>query len=222
MPSRLANVKFRTHDHPGRLVIVEGSDGTGKTTLIEGLEQHFERSGVDYIRTRQPTTEARELDAFKTFLFAPERRDEIDYRALLCMMIGDRLQHIHQVIEPALKRGAVVLCDRYIFTQMVTTRTRGQRDERWMFDLYDHVLRPDVGIITDAPLDVACRRIAARDDWRESFHERDHVERNLVAYRQMAEIFNLSLCDTHEMDTGTALNYAITLLNENSPVSESR
>lgn len=137
-------MRLRPHGLPGRLVIIDGNDGTGKSTLLGGIEQRLRERGYDVLRTSQPTTEARELDAFKVYLFEPERRDEIDYRALLCMMIGDRLQHAHQIIKPALAAGQIVLCDRYIFTQMVTTRTRGYQDEPWMYELYQHVIRSRV------------------------------------------------------------------------------
>ncbi|MFF5488108.1 dTMP kinase [Streptomyces virginiae] len=204
MSTSLETITFREHGFPGRLIAVDGTDGTGKTTMLERIASELERRGVPVVHTRQPTTEARELDAFKVFLFEPERRDEIDYRALLCMMIGDRLQHIHQVVLPALREGKVVLCDRYIYTQMVTTRTRGYDDEPWMYELYQHVVRPDLALLLDAPLDLACSRIQARTDWRESFLERDHVEANLLEYRRIAALFGMSVIDTSAEDPEVA------------------
>jgi dTMP kinase len=196
MDDALGQVRLLHHEFPGRLIAVDGSDGAGKTTLLDNLEHRLTGRGHQVVRTRQPTTEARELEAFRVYLFEPENRAAVDYRALLCMMIGDRLQHIHRVILPALQAGNIVLCDRYIYTQMVTTRTRGFDDEPWMYELYSHVLAPDVGIIVDADLDVAVRRISARTNAREAFFERDHVQRNLVEYRRMAELFDLDVLDT--------------------------
>lgn len=193
---RLPRVELAPHAWPGVLVVVDGSDGTGKTTLLTGLEPALRALGHDVVATRQPTTEARQTEAFRDFLFKPELRDEIDYRALLCLMIGDRLQHLHRVVRPALQRGAVVLCDRYIFTQMVTTVTRGFDDEPWMLELYRHVVRPDVGIITDAPTNVVVDRISARSDAREAFYEDDHVRANLRAYLDVAGHYDLTVVDT--------------------------
>ncbi|MGW6691570.1 dTMP kinase [Streptomyces sp. NPDC054961] len=200
----LETVTLPEHRLPGRLIAVDGTDGVGKTTMLELVAAELDRRGLPVVRTRQPTTEARELEAFKVFLFEPERRDEIDYRALLCLMIGDRLQHIHQVVLPALREGKVVLCDRYIYTQMVTTRTRGYDDEPWMYELYGHVVRPDLALLFDAPLDVACSRIQSRDDWRESFLERDHVEANLAEYRRIAALFGMAVVDTSDPDPQVA------------------
>lgn len=194
--SALPAIELAPHTLPGTLIAVDGSDGTGKTTLLDNLADHLAAEGRQVVRTRQPTTEARESEAFRDFLFRPELREEIDYRALLCLMIGDRLQHLHRVVKPALATGAVVLCDRYIFTQMVTTVTRGYRDEPWMYELYRHVVKPDVAVITDAPAHVAIDRIAARPDAREAFYERDHVEANLQAYRQVADLYGLLRIDT--------------------------
>lgn len=197
------------HAFPGRLVVIDGTDGAGKSTIIAGLRQHLTDRGHRVLVTRQPTTEGRGLAAFRTYVFEPERRDEVDYRALLCMMIGDRLQHIHQVIRPALASGQIVLCDRYIFTQLVTTRTRGFSNEPWMQELIGHVIRPDTGILLDLPLEVACRRISSRTDWHESFLERNHVAANLLEFRNVARAYGLDIIDTSDPDPELAIGQAI-------------
>lgn len=212
MKVELAEIRLRSHCHPGRLVVVDGSDGTGKTTLLDGLETYLVSEGKLYVRTSQPTKETRGLSAFQAYMFAPDRRSQVDYRALLCMLIGDRLQHIHQVIEPALEAGAVVLCDRYIYTQIVTTGTRDHSHERWMYDLYEHVIRPDLAFIADAPFDIVCKRISSRADWRDAFLEPDHIERNLAAFRTISEIFGLRLVDTHASDATQVVTDAVGLL----------
>lgn len=219
---RLAKVALDRHDLPGILVAVDGSDGTGKTTLLAGLESELRLRGREVLATRQPTTEARESSAFRDFLFRPEGRDDIDYRALLCLMIGDRLQHIHRVVRPALLRGAVVLCDRYIFTQMVTTVTRGFDDEQWMLELYQHVMRPDVGVITDAPSDVVIERISARSDAREAFYEDDHVRANLSAYREVALNYDLTVIDTLEVSPDDAVSLVLDEIDQQSVEKTSR
>lgn len=208
----LPRVDLSDHHYPGVLVAVDGSDGTGKTTLLDTLQSALSAQGIEVVRTRQPTTEARETAAFRDFLFKPEGRDEIDYRALLCLMIGDRLQHLHRVVRPALLRGAAVLCDRYIYTQMVTTVTRGFQDEDWMLELYPHVFRPDVGVITDAPLELVLSRISSRADARESFFERDHVDQNLSAYRAVAELYGLELLDTSATNPEEAASRVLSLM----------
>lgn len=211
---RLAKVELDRHGLPGLLVAVDGSDGTGKTTLLAGLESELRLRGHEVLATRQPTTEARESSAFRDFLFRPESRDDIDYRALLCLLIGDRLQHIHRVVRPALARGAVVLCDRYVFTQMVTTVTRGFDDERWMLELYQHVMRPDVGVITDAPTDVVIERISARTDAREAFYEDDHVRANLRAYRDVAVQYDLTVIDTLDVSPDDAVSLVLAEIDQ--------
>ena len=139
-----------------------------------------------------------------TWVGISERNGEpcalIDYRALLCLMIGDRLQHIHQVIRPALKAGKVVITDRYIFTQIVTTRTRGFHDEPWMYELYSHVPLPDLTLLLDARVEVAAERIRRRGNWRESFMELDHVEANLEEFRLLADRYDMLTVDTSAGD----------------------
>jgi dTMP kinase len=197
-------IALRPHDLRGRLIAVDGTDGSGKTTMLDRAERDLADRGFDVVRTRQPTTEARELAAFRHFLYEPERRDEVDYRALLCMMIGDRLQHIHQVIRPALAEGKMVLCDRYIYTQIVTTRTRGFRDEDWMYELYQHVIQPDVAVLCEAELETVCGRIRSRSTFEDSYLERAHVTANQTEYRAVATSLGMHVLDTTQEDASIA------------------
>lgn len=212
MTGRFPVVTFAAHQMPGVLVVVDGCDGTGKSTLLKMVEGRLRGAGHDPLLTRQPTTEARESQAFRDYLFHPDRRHEIDYRALLCLMIGDRLQHLHRVVRPALQRGRIVLCDRYIYTQMVTTVTRSFEDEPWMIDLYRHVLQPDVAVITDAPVATVINRISARADSRESFYEEDHVRANLDAYREIAATYDLHTIDTVQSSPSRARDETLALI----------
>lgn len=72
------------HGEPGRLVVFEGTDGAGKTTVLEMVAERLRERGRDVLVTWQPTPDARELPLFRRYLFEPEERDAIDYRALGC------------------------------------------------------------------------------------------------------------------------------------------
>jgi dTMP kinase len=95
----------------GCFITFEGPEGAGKTTQIERLLRRLENDGVLTIQTREPggTVIGQELRAM---LLMPERPPlAAETEALL--MIGDRAQHVAEVIRPALAAGMVVICDRY-------------------------------------------------------------------------------------------------------------
>ena len=95
----------------GRFVTFEGIEGTGKTTQLERLAQRLEREGSDVVRTREPgaTAFGRELRAL---LLRPTDAP-MSPTAELLLYVADRAEHLRRVVEPALARGAIVLCDRF-------------------------------------------------------------------------------------------------------------
>jgi thymidylate kinase len=88
-------------------------------------------AGREVVVTRSPTRAALDIPAYKRYMFEPDQRASIDNRRLVCALTGDRLQHAHDVIAPALAAGKVVLCDRYVFSARricspgATARKRG-------------------------------------------------------------------------------------------------
>lgn len=95
----------------GVFITTDGIDGGGKTGLIDQLSTWLTSLGVEHICTREPggrgvNQAIRELLLDPAYTWTP--------RAELMLYLADRAQHVAQVIEPALREGRVVLCDRYI------------------------------------------------------------------------------------------------------------
>jgi dTMP kinase len=104
-------LRMRTQSHRGRFITFEGLDGCGKSTQLERLAAVLRRHGLSVVTTREPggTPTAEKirsvlLDA-RTLGLAP--------KAELALMFASRVQHIQEVIQPALAGGRVVLCDRF-------------------------------------------------------------------------------------------------------------
>jgi dTMP kinase len=94
-----------------RFISFEGGDGSGKTTQIGLLEDYLCAKGMKCIRTREPGATAlgkilRQalLDVKDTTVFSATE---------LFLYLADRAQHVHEIIQPALAAGKVVLCDRF-------------------------------------------------------------------------------------------------------------
>jgi len=95
----------------GRLITLEGGEGAGKSTLLAGLQEHFARSGLDVVYTREPGgTPVGE--AVRALVLDPAHRGLAAETELL-LMFAARAQLVRNVLQPALAAGRWVLCDRF-------------------------------------------------------------------------------------------------------------
>ncbi len=92
-------------------ITLEGIEGSGKSTVQRALQAHFESLGREVLCTREPG--GSELGKVLRALLL-DTRSSMCSQAELFLFLADRAQHVSQVIRPALERGHVVLCDRFI------------------------------------------------------------------------------------------------------------
>ena len=143
----------------GRFVTIEGIDGAGKSTQVERLAERWRARGLEVMRTREPggTPLAERLRAL--VLHQP-----MDTLTEALLVFAARRDHLNGVIEPALARGAVVLCDRY--TDATFAYQGGGRgfDTAVLAQLETWVQRgrqPDLTLWFDLAPEIAARRRAA-------------------------------------------------------------
>jgi len=101
----------------GKLIIFEGGEGSGKTTLVANLKKQLEQEGVKVLTTREPGGTVYAEDV-RTALIK-KRENNFDYPTPLAQLLGfysARFDHIEKVIIPALEEESVVLCDRFELT----------------------------------------------------------------------------------------------------------
>lgn len=155
--------KLKKNNYPGKLIVFEGTDGAGKTTMISKTEAMLaEKFGAQNVLTvKQPTDMSRKTKLFQKMMYCANH-DDIDYRAVQLLTMSDRIQHGFEVIEPALKEGKTVICDRYIYTSLANMLARGYTREKWFFDAAKHILKPDVVFLACVPPEIAIERILAR------------------------------------------------------------
>jgi dTMP kinase len=94
------------HKYPGKLIVFEGGEGSGKSTVIRPLAVYLRKIGYEVVETKEPYGEYRKrlLDTHPKIAPGPE--EELD------LFIRNRAEHFDELIIPSLKKGKIVLCDR--------------------------------------------------------------------------------------------------------------
>ena len=130
----------------GKLIVVEGADGSGRSTQISRLVQWLEGSGHATVQVglKRSTLVSEELEQAK-------QGNILSHTTMSLFYATDFADQLENIILPALKAGFMVLADRYIYTLMVRDMVRGI-DEDWLRNLYGLALVPDA-VPPAAPVD---------------------------------------------------------------------
>jgi len=144
------------HTYAGRLFVVEGIDGSGKTTQLGLLAKWLAASGH-----RVFVTEWNSSALVKAATKAGKRKNALTPMTFSLLHATDFADRLLYKIIPPLKAGMIVLADRYAYTAFARDVARGV-DRRWVRDLYSFAVRPDVAVYFRVPIDVSLDRLLAR------------------------------------------------------------
>jgi dTMP kinase len=170
----------------GTLVSVVGFDASGKTTQIAAIAERYRALGREVIETRQPTDWYRNETAVQQFHDAGGSQERA--RILSLFAAADRLRHVQEVIDPALARGAVVVCDRYVYATFGVFVHRGV-DFEFLVTINSGIPKPDFAFYLDVPTDELLRRLAQRDGSDLKFEERavERIDSIKRSYEEMGD-----------------------------------
>lgn len=140
---------------------IEGGEGVGKTSSIAHLKERLMQQGLDVIGTREPGG-VPIAEKIRDIILDPNDM-EMDARTEALLYAAARRQHFVEIVIPALKRGAIVLCDRFIDSSLVYqgyVRGIGMNDV-WEINRFAiHNLMPDVTFWLDMDPQIGLDRIA--------------------------------------------------------------
>ena len=137
----------------GKLIVVEGIDGSGKSTQIKLLHKWLEAQGHQIF-----FTEWNSSDLVRQATRRGKRKNLLTPTTFSLLHATDFADRLTYHIVPYLKAGMTVLADRYIYTAFARDMARGV-DTRWVRDLYSFAARPDAVFYFRVPLDVAVGRL---------------------------------------------------------------
>ena len=210
----MCKMNLRNNDYLGKLIVFEGTDGAGKTTMISMTEKYLgDKFGASNVMVvKQPTDLSRKTKLFQKMMYS-ENHDDIDYRAVQLLTMSDRLQHGFETIEPALKGGKIVICDRYIYTSLANMLARGYDSETWFFEVARHIIRPNITFLAYVAPDVAISRIKNRPSECDRFLDEKLLHNVAEQFLEMSKREKFTVLNTLERPDA-AFKQVLTKLNE--------
>ncbi len=163
----------------GVFIVFEGGDGVGKTTQVELLCEWLADAGHEVVKTFEPGDSP--VGAMIRHIVLDPATGEMSPRAEALLYAADKAQHIFSVVGPALRRGAVVVCDRYVDSMLayqgggrVLQLEDVERIARWATE----DLQPDLTVVLDAELSDGVHAKSIKDRLESAgdlFHERTRL-----------------------------------------------
>lgn len=154
----------------GRFITFEGGEGTGKSTQSKRLAAALEARGLDVVLTREPGGSPA-AEAIRGLLLSG-RAKPLGVLGEAYLFAAARIDHVAELIEPALARGAFVVCDRFADSSRVYQGTAGGLPADVVDELVDAAIGftiPDLTIVIDVPVSVGLARVGHRSEGADRF-----------------------------------------------------
>ena len=172
----------------GIFIVLEGLDGSGLSTQAAFLETHLRKTGYKTLLTKEPTT-----GLIGGMIREALRRDwSTSFKSLQLLFCADRARHLEEEIEPALRKGRVVVCDRYMFSTLAFGFAAGV-DTHWLFNVNREFRAPDLTIFIDISPDISLSRISKGREKRELFERREMLSKVRRAYLNLAKRYRFRI-----------------------------
>lgn len=189
------DIELRKHNYPGKFIVIEGIDGSGKTTQVEKVVESLKAQGKDVVVTKEPT------DGEVGQLIRKMLSGKVEFTpvAFQYLFAADRVMHMEEV-EELLKQGKFVVSDRYFWSAIAY----GMADKEGMdyenskevslvaqgiLSIYHQFLLPDYTFYLEIPVDVSLSRLGAMDKEKEIYEKKENLEKIYAGYEWLVEKF---------------------------------
>jgi dTMP kinase len=195
---------LRSHSADGAFVVVCGSDGVGKSTLIDSLSRYLAQRKISSAFTHFPSDFIRDYPPFADYRSG--NRGAYSYRAIAMIAMADRIQLCDTVIESALNQNKLVVSDRYVYSGLARLAMHGNPCDSWFVESCRHLLRPKVVFLLHADEGTIRSRLTQRNYEMQSellLNETLEMQRHLL---QMAGLNGFHVVDTTRDSADVVLN----------------
>ncbi len=169
-------------------ITIEGIEGTGKSTVAKRLHQDLTAMGKDVVLTREPggTPVA---EAIRQVLLAHWQSDPMADDVELMLMFASRMQHVQNLVQPALAAGKMVISDRFYdasFAYQGGGRGLSMQRIQYLSDWVLQGFKPDVTFLLDADPEITFKRLQGEKD-RIELEQLEFFQNIRAAYLALAE-----------------------------------
>lgn len=176
----------------GKLIVCDGSNGAGKSTVLKHLKEHLDANKIEYITTREPG--GTEIGEKIRDILLDKSNSEMCSTTELMLFAAARAQHIHEKIIPALEKGIHVISDRFESATVSFQRYGRGLPKEIVDQLNDLALgdfRPDMTIVLDLEPLVGLERVKSRGEGLDRMEDVDiaFLERARQGYLEQAKEF---------------------------------
>ena len=164
----------------GRFITLEGTEGSGKSLQSKLLCRYLKKKGYKIVHTREPGNTSISK-VIRKVLLDPKNKSLTDVTELF-LYLADRSQHVEEIIQPNLKKGYIVVCDRFADA---TVAYQGYGRKLPLLLIYKLNLlatkgiKPDLTVILDIPLKTGLRRAI-----KVGPYAGDRIEREALAFHR--------------------------------------
>ena len=186
----MRKLEFTENCFGGKIVVFEGTDGSGKTTSINMLLEHLKNKGLDAIYVRVLSEKMEKLKSSLLMNNHNELKKDVNLTNFVIMAAGNRLIMQDEIVIPALKQNKIVICDRYCFSGYVKC------SESIIYQISKRFLKPDLCFLCNCKNETAQKRILARTKEKDSIFDAKAVSEERKKFREIARKNDFVIVDT--------------------------
>lgn len=156
----------------GKLIVIEGIDGSGKSTCAKNLTEKLNSINIKTIYTFEPTH-----SHYGAKLREGMLSEDLDAEEELLLFVKDRKEHIEYMIKPALEEGYFIILDRYFYSSIAYQGAKGIDINRIINMHKDFIIKPDIVFIFHLPIDIALNRIISKRGIADRFENETYLKK---------------------------------------------
>lgn len=156
----------------GKLIVIEGIDGSGKSTCAKNLAEKLNSINIKTIYTFEPTH-----SHYGAKLRDGMLSEDLEAEEELLLFVKDRKEHIEYMIKPALEEGYFIILDRYFYSSIAYQGAKGIDINRIINMHKDFIIKPDIVFIFHLPIDIALNRIISKRGITDRFENETYLKK---------------------------------------------
>lgn len=195
-------------NNKGVFIVIEGLDGSGKTTQARLLAKKLSKK-YNIFLTTEPSR-GKIGSYIREYYLYEKQRLPTDVEALL--FAADRLEHVKKELVPALDEGKLVICDRYLHSSLAYQGSSGLSID-WIRGINSKALQPDIGVFIDLAPEVVLKRLNRKKSVMETLETQQEVREIYLKFVENGELVRID-GDKPKEDVATNLYSKVTEMIE--------